>query len=72
METSTTETKRILSEVDLNEIAGIVIALKQLTKHDTITCSLLVGNCVNASAAERNKIVLKVAEIEMTKAGNPS
>ena len=71
METSTTETKRILSEVDLNEIAGIVIAMKQLTKHDTITCSLLVGNCVNASSDERNKIVLKVAEIEATKAGNP-
>lgn len=71
METSTTPAKRILSEVELNEIAGIVIAMKQLTKHDIITCSLLVGNCIGADYEERTKIVSKAAEIENIKAGNP-
>ena len=71
METNTTSTERILSETEIEEIAGIVIALKQLTKKDSITCSLLVGNCVNASFTDRNKIQSKVAEIENVKAGNP-
>lgn len=67
MHNNLTVSKRNFTENEIDDLARIAIALKQLTKHDILWCSNKVVDCVNAGFDDRMKIERKAMELESIK-----
>lgn len=62
--------KRTFTESEIEDLARIAVALKQLTKHDILSCSNKVVDCVDAGFEDRIKIESKASELESIKKRN--
>lgn len=70
MDTNSASTKRTFTETEIDELSRIVIALKQLTKKDVITCTRTVGDCVGADFSQKLMIERKAFDHEEMKERN--